>query len=431
MTSRCSPALAPVWREARPLKSSPSSTVWKRHQLTEVGGGPGKEYGYEQAFPHDEVFRARFRTRTRRRGESYRSWPRTWMSVVHKAYPGATPAFTVLLRDQSSTHWIAPAEDSSQARQGQQHCRKLSCHSTGVSSLGQSACQVLGPTRASGFKATEGSVDEAGPKQTSRATCCTVRRTQEPRDVKLQLEGEESLAVYVADMEDACILGLDYLLSAGDWTWGVRTWGSITSTQAVHRSRKQAPRRNKHQLWSTGDGEDPRGVEVAEIPEEPEGQLARWLDKLEQHQYTIIHRPGLTHGNADSLSRHPCLPECRHCHQRESDKKCRRTAVEEPLDAAGEELRKLQREDRDLRPVVEWLSQTSERPAWEAVSGESPAAKHYWPQWDTLRLEDGVLQRCWTTLDGLHHYWLTVLPMKMRAAALEEMHNNITSGHLG
>ena len=32
---------------------------------------------------------------------------------------------------------------------------------------------------------------------------------------------------------------------------------------------------------------------------EPEGQLARWLEKLD---FTIIHRPGHKHSNADSLS---------------------------------------------------------------------------------------------------------------------------------
>ena len=37
----------------------------------------------------------------------------------------------------------------------------------------------------------------------------------------------------------------------------------------------------------------------------PEGQLARWLEKLQEYQFTIIHRPGRTHNNADALSRAP------------------------------------------------------------------------------------------------------------------------------
>ena len=35
---------------------------------------------------------------------------------------------------------------------------------------------------------------------------------------------------------------------------------------------------------------------------QPEGQLARWLEKLQEFQFTIVHRPGKAHGNADALS---------------------------------------------------------------------------------------------------------------------------------
>ena len=33
-----------------------------------------------------------------------------------------------------------------------------------------------------------------------------------------------------------------------------------------------------------------------------EGQLARWLEELSQFDMTVIHRPGVKHGNADALS---------------------------------------------------------------------------------------------------------------------------------
>ena len=38
----------------------------------------------------------------------------------------------------------------------------------------------------------------------------------------------------------------------------------------------------------------------------PEGQLARWLEKLQEFQFAIVHRPGRKHNNADALSRIPC-----------------------------------------------------------------------------------------------------------------------------
>ena len=38
----------------------------------------------------------------------------------------------------------------------------------------------------------------------------------------------------------------------------------------------------------------------------PEGQLARWLEKLKEYNFSIKHHPGRKHGNADALSRIPC-----------------------------------------------------------------------------------------------------------------------------
>ena len=39
---------------------------------------------------------------------------------------------------------------------------------------------------------------------------------------------------------------------------------------------------------------------------DPIGQQARWLEQLEEYNFTIEHRPGVRYGNADALSRRPC-----------------------------------------------------------------------------------------------------------------------------
>ena len=41
----------------------------------------------------------------------------------------------------------------------------------------------------------------------------------------------------------------------------------------------------------------------------PEGQIARWLEKLSQYNMKIEHRPGKKHVNADALSRE-IVDEC-------------------------------------------------------------------------------------------------------------------------
>lgn len=39
---------------------------------------------------------------------------------------------------------------------------------------------------------------------------------------------------------------------------------------------------------------------------EPEGQLASWLEQLQEFDFEIVHRQGKQHVNADALSRLPC-----------------------------------------------------------------------------------------------------------------------------
>ena len=36
---------------------------------------------------------------------------------------------------------------------------------------------------------------------------------------------------------------------------------------------------------------------------EPEGQIARWLEKLQEFDIEMVHQSGRNHGNADALSR--------------------------------------------------------------------------------------------------------------------------------
>ena len=45
---------------------------------------------------------------------------------------------------------------------------------------------------------------------------------------------------------------------------------------------------------------------------EPSNQVARWLDILAEFSYTLEHRAGVKHCNADGLSRQTCK-DCRKC----------------------------------------------------------------------------------------------------------------------
>ena len=45
-----------------------------------------------------------------------------------------------------------------------------------------------------------------------------------------------------------------------------------------------------------------------------EGQIARWIETLSAYTFTVVHRAGRVHNNADSMSRRPCYnDQCRYC----------------------------------------------------------------------------------------------------------------------
>ncbi|GBN63648.1 Retrovirus-related Pol polyprotein from transposon 297 [Araneus ventricosus] len=45
----------------------------------------------------------------------------------------------------------------------------------------------------------------------------------------------------------------------------------------------------------------------------PEGQIARWIQRIQEYDFEIQHRKGTSHGNADALSRRPCKENCKLC----------------------------------------------------------------------------------------------------------------------
>jgi len=63
---------------------------------------------------------------------------------------------------------------------------------------------------------------------------------------------------------------------------------------------------------------------------EPEGQLARWVEQLQEYHFEIVHRPGKQHTNADAMSRYPCVQ----CHRQESQCTAREPDVQVATAAA-------------------------------------------------------------------------------------------------
>uniref|UniRef100_W8B595 RNA-directed DNA polymerase n=1 Tax=Ceratitis capitata TaxID=7213 RepID=W8B595_CERCA len=165
----------------------------------------------------------------------------------------------------------------------------------------------------------------------------------------------------------------------------------------------------------------------------PEGQLARWIERLQSYDFAIEHRKGNTHGNADAMSRRPCSIECKHCSKAEGkediiDVRLMKVTQAEEWEASN--LRKCQQEDPDLELVMHGL-EVNRRPSKEQMAAESPIAKAYWAQWNSLELISGCLHRVWENEDGQCSRKLIVVPKLRIPDVLKEFHNGPSGGHLG
>ena len=78
-----------------------------------------------------------------------------------------------------------------------------------------------------------------------------------------------------------------------------------------------------------------------------EGMMSRWLHALQQFQFSIVHRLGKDHGNADGLSRAPSSP-CRQCTRPDCPPAVlRHSNTDQPFDSVSTGSS----EDADLVPV--------------------------------------------------------------------------------
>lgn len=93
-------------------------------------------------------------------------------------------------------------------------------------------------------------------------------------------------------------------------------------------------------------------------------------------------------------------------------------------------VRRSQLEDADLVKIMEG-KEIDKRPTKEEMAPESPLAKAYWVQWNSLKLINGVLHRTWESEDGNHSRDLIVIPKSRIATVLKEFHNGPSGGHLG
>ena len=163
---------------------------------------------------------------------------------------------------------------------------------------------------------------------------------------------------------------------------------------------------------------------------EPEGQLARWLEKLQEYSFSVVHRQGIKHGNADALSRVPCRQCGRESHET--------TPIGDVIEGSVTSLpctsytpqwiRQQQLDDCSIRPVYQALESKLMLSADE-VKPWSRESRLLWQQHTSLYLKDGVLWR--RVLGGGEGKLQLVVPAKLRQDILRSLHEGALSAHLG
>jgi hypothetical protein len=141
-----------------------------------------------------------------------------------------------------------------------------------------------------------------------------------------------------------------------------------------------------------------------------EGQTARWIQSLQEYNFTSEHRQGRRH-NADTLSRRPCQEKCAHCHKVEARADVKQVQAIAALPAVSWDpvtLRTEQLNDPDIGPILQEV-ETGEQPEWKDIADRSPKYKSSWAQWNSLTVTNSILECNWES-DGQSKIAQIVIP---------------------
>ena len=180
-----------------------------------------------------------------------------------------------------------------------------------------------------------------------------------------------------------------------------------------------------------------------------EGMMARWLHALQLFQFSIIHRPGRDHGNADGLSRVPASP-CRQCTWPDCSPVVE--SIDQPFDS--ESIGSSEDGWLDPHPLGRrlggstrwWLISTDsycwwifsyfdawissgEFPSRTEVKGLHPELRSLWHHRNNLSLDDnGIIWRKRSSQSSLLQL---LVPKSGREQLFLAYHASLFGGHLG
>ena len=163
---------------------------------------------------------------------------------------------------------------------------------------------------------------------------------------------------------------------------------------------------------------------------QPEGQLARWLEQLQELEFEIVHRKGSRHNNADALSRLPCQQCGRKNHfDTVSTSEISVMSLKVPKIPSVQNIREAQLEDSTLGMILRG-KESGQKPVADGKC-LSRAMCRLIQIWDQIFVYDGVLCRRYESPNDNSSVIQLLVPRKLREEVLKDLHEGSMAGHLG
>lgn len=192
---------------------------------------------------------------------------------------------------------------------------------------------------------------------------------------------------------------------------------------------------------------------------DPTGRRARWALEIDPYNWTIAHKQGLKHCNADSLSRRPCRGEVSTVIREtipvssvpiQTPSVSLATVSPEPaafalsvqsvavnsvpsesicLELDRRILQDAQKEDPVLKTVILWVLSDS-RPPFSWLKGELPELRCYWKEFPKLVMVDSILCRRVRPPPG-DPVCQVVVPQRLQGEVFKMFHGHALAGHFG
>ncbi|MEZ4720247.1 MAG: RNase H-like domain-containing protein [Flavobacteriales bacterium] len=167
---------------------------------------------------------------------------------------------------------------------------------------------------------------------------------------------------------------------------------------------------------------------------EPIGQQARWLEIMEEFDFSIQHRSGNKHINADSMSRIPQqIFDCDECSAAKDETRTaqvNRIQFEQQImtEFSKQELATETANDTQLAKLIQLINDNAPLNS-KTVNSVDGATKIYYAQKDRIKIHDGIIYRKFYTIDEPKDVWQVIPPVKLRNLIIDECHGGWNGGH--